>query len=146
MRYQEQIVISSPVATVFEYMDDVAREPEWQPSLVEASKEPVGQTVVGTRKRYVSEFMGRRIENTYVTTLFEPNQRVIYETGPGSVLKAKVELLFEAVETGTRVTMAVQGKPTGPLRFIPQSLLEGVFRKELQGSLGLLRRNLEKDP
>ena len=143
MRYQEEVVISSPISRVFEYMDDVSREPEWQPSLVEASKEPLGPTAVGTRKRYVSEFMGRRIENTYVTTHFEPNRRVNYETSPGSVLQAKVELSFEEVGVGTRVTMAVEGKAAGPLRFIPQGLLEGVFRKELQASLDLLRRKLE---
>ena len=143
MRYQEQVEISSPVSRVFDYMDDVAREPEWQPSLVEASKEPSGPTAVGTRKRYVSEFMGRRIENTYLTTLFERNRRVVYETSPGSVLQAKVELSFEEVGAGTRVTMAVDGKAAGPLRFLPQGLLEGVFRKELQASLDLLRKNLE---
>ena len=143
MRYQEEVVISSPVSRVFGYMDDVAREPEWQPALVEASKEPVGPTGVGTRKRYVSEFMGRRIENTYLTTHFEQNRRVIYETSPGSVLQAKVELRFEEVGAGTRVTMAVEGKASGPLRVIPQGMLEGVFRKELQASLDLLRRQLE---
>lgn len=144
MRYKEEVVITSPISRVFEYMDDLSLEPEWQPSLVEASKEPPGPTGVGTRKRYVSQFMGRRIENTYLTTVFDRNRRVSYETTPGSVLQAKVELHFEEVEGGTRVTMSVEGKPTGPLRFIPQAMLEGVFRKELQASLQLLRRNLER--
>ena len=143
MQFQHQVVINSPVSRVFSYMDDVSREREWQPAIVEADKDPPGETAVGTRKRYVSEFMGRRIENTYVTTLFEPNARVSYETTADSVLQAKVELLFEPAGAGTRVTMAFKGKPTGPLRFIPRSVLESVYQKEFKSTLSLLKQQLE---
>jgi carbon monoxide dehydrogenase subunit G len=124
-------------------MDDVTREAEWQPGIREASKEPAGDTTVGTRKRYVSEFMGRRIENVYVTRRFVPNEHVSYETTSESVLRAKVDLRFEPVGSGTRVTMAVAGKVTGVLKFLPKSVLEGVFRKELESSLRLLKDRLE---
>ena len=143
MEYQHRVVVNAPVSQVFAFMDDVAREAEWQPGIMEAHKEPAGETEVGTRKRYVSEFMGRRIENTYVTTVFQKDERVVYETTKNSVLQAKVELLFGATGGGTEVTMAVRGKPSGPLRFIPKGILEGVFRKELQTSLGLLKKILE---
>ena len=143
MQFEHQVVIASPISRVFTYMDDVSREREWQPSIVEAYKDPPGETALGTRKRYMSEFMGRRMENTYVTTLFEPNQRVSYETTPDSVLRAKVELSFEPVGAGTKVTMAFRGKLTGPLRFIPQSVLEGVYHKELKSTLALLKQRLE---
>lgn len=143
MRYEHHVVIASPVARVFAYMDDVDREREWQPGIVDARKEPPGATRVGTRKRYVSEFLGRRIKNTYVTTLFEPNERVAYETTADSVLRGTVEVRFEAAESGTKVSMAVSGKPTGPLRFIPRGILESVFKKELRASLSLLKEKLE---
>ena len=143
MRYQHQVQIDSPVSRVFEYMDDVAREPEWQPGIKEAHKDPPGDTAVGTRKRYVSEFMGRQVENTYVTTVFDRDERVVYETTPESVLRARVELTFDDMGSGTRVTMAVEGKAAGALKFIPKGILEGVFRKELEGSLALLKKALE---
>ena len=143
MEYEHQIVIARPVSTVFSYMDDLNREGEWQPGIIEAHKDPPGETTVGTRKRYISEFMGRRIENTYVTTLFEPNERVSYETTPDSVVRAKVELRFERAGVGTKVTMAFKGKLTGPLRFIPQGILEGVYHKEMRSSLALLKERLE---
>lgn len=143
MQYEHQVVIARPVSVVFSYMDDVNREGEWQPSIIEAQKDPPGETAVGTRKRYISEFMGRRIENTYVTTLFEPSERVSYETTPDSVLRARVDLRFESVGAGTKVTMAFRGKLTGPLRFIPQGVLEGVYQKEMRSSLALLKERLE---
>ena len=98
---------------------------------------------MGTRKHYVSEFMGRRIENSYVTTLFERDERIFYETTPGSVLQAKVELHFEPEGAGARVTMAFRGKLTGPLRFIPQGILESAYRKEMKSTLDLLKQRLE---
>jgi hypothetical protein len=39
--------------------------------------------------------------------------------------------------------MAFEGKLSGPLRFIPQSVLEGVYRKELQSTMALLKQRLE---
>ena len=143
MQLKHQVFIESPVSRVFSYMDDVSREREWQPAIIEADKTPPGDTAVGTRKRYVSEFMGRRIENTYVTTVFEPNVGVSYETTPDSVLRAKVDLHFEPSGAGTRVTMAFEGKPTGPLRFIPKSVLESVYQKEFKSTLSLLKQRLE---
>ncbi len=124
-------------------MDDVEREREWQPGIQEASKDPPGPTAVGTRKRYLSEFLGRPIRNTYMVALFEPDRRVVYETTPDSVLRARVELTFEAVGSGTTVIMEVQAKPTGVLRFIPQAMLETAARKELEESMALLKKQLE---
>ena len=144
MEYQHQVVIDSPVSSVFAYMDDVHLEKEWQPGIQEAYQDPPGDTAVGTRKRYVSEFMGRRIENTYVTKVFDRDRRVVYETTADSVLRARVELVFESAGSGTQVTMAVQAKATGVLRFIPQALLEGTARKDLEASLVLLKKRLEE--
>jgi carbon monoxide dehydrogenase subunit G len=143
VKYRHQVVIGRSVPDVFAYMDDVEREKEWQPGIKKASKDPPGPTAVGTRKQYVSEFLGRSVKNTYVTSAFEPDKRVVYETTSDSVMKARVELTFEAEGSGTRVTMEVQAKPTGVLRFIPQAILEGTARKELEGSLALLKGKLE---
>jgi carbon monoxide dehydrogenase subunit G len=143
MDYQHQVFIERPASAVFAYMDDVSREHEWQPNIQDARKDPPGETTVGTRKTYVSEFMGRRIENTYVTAVFEGDRRAVYETTPDSVLRARAELLWEPEAGGTRVTMKFRGKATGPLRFVPARVLEGVYKKELENTLGLLKKRLE---
>lgn len=143
MRYRHSVVIDAPLPEVFAYMDDVSREHEWQPNIVEARKDPPGETRVGTRKSYASQFMGKRIENTYVARVFEPNRRAVYETTPDSALQATAELTFEEVGDSTRVTMAFEGKVGGPLRFVPKGVLEKLYQKELESTLGLLKRRLE---
>ncbi|MGW8267297.1 MAG: SRPBCC family protein [Longimicrobiales bacterium] len=146
MRFEHEILIQRPVSEVFAYMDDVSREGEWQPGILEARKEPPGPTKVGTRKHYVSEFMGRRIENTYVTRVFEPDARAVYETTSESVLQARAELRWEPVGSGTRVFMGFEGKVGGPLRVVPRRMLERVYRRELENTLGLLKERLESGP
>lgn len=143
MRFQHEILIQRPVPEVFAYMDDVSREKEWQPGIREAWKEPPGPTDVGSRKHYVSDFLGRRLKNTYVTRIFESGERVVYETTPDSVLRARVEVLWRPEGSGTRVTMQVEGKATGALRLVPRPILEKAYLGELGRSLGLLKARLE---
>ena len=137
------IVIHRPVEEVFEYMDDVSREHEWQPQLEEAEQLPPGPAGVGTRRRYVSEFMGRRVENTYVIRRYEPNRRVVLETTEDSTLNATTDIRWESIPGGTRLTTSVDGSAKGALRLLPRSVLEAAFEKELKGALARLKRRLE---
>jgi len=143
-RHQQSIVIRRPLADVFTYMDDIDREHEWQPHLREAEQTPVGPTAVGTRRRYVSDFLGKRLENTYVVQLFEPRSRIVLESTPDSVVDAKTDIRWESVGEDTRVTMALEGKASGPLRFVPNVLLEATFEKEVAGTLTRLKEILER--
>ncbi len=142
-RHEQSVIIRRPVADVFAYMDDITRETEWQSQLVEAEQTPAGPTAVGTRKRYVSQFLGKRLENTYVVKVYERNRRLVAESTPDSVLSATSDLRWEEVPEGTRVTMALEGKASGPLRFIPAAMLEATFEKEVGTTLARLKDRLE---
>lgn len=137
------VVIRRPVADVFAYMNDVAREPEWQPQLVEAVQEPPGPAEVGSRRRYRSQFMGRSVQNTYVIRVWEPGRRLVLETTDDSALNATSEVLWEAVPEGTRVTMSVEGKPKGAFRLVPRALLETTMEREVKAALARLKERLE---
>ena len=143
VRYSDSILIQRPVADVFAYMDDVSREHEWQPKLRCAEQEPPGAAAVGTRRHYVSEFLGRSVKNSYEVKAYEPNHRVVLESMTGSTVSAANEILWTSEGTGTRVTMSVEGKPTGVLRFVPGAVLEAAFREQMKESLSLLKQRLE---
>ena len=143
--HRESIVIGRSLDDVFEYMNDVSKESEWQPQLREAEQIPPGPVEVGTRRRYVSEFMGKRLENVYVITAYEAKSRVVCETTKDAVMDATSDIRWEAVEGGTKVTMALEGKPSGALRFLPTSILEATFEKEVRGALSRLKVILEED-
>lgn len=138
------VVIRRPLAEVFEYMNDVSREHEWQPHLMEAIQEPAGPTAIGSRRRYRSRFMGRTVDNTYVIRDWEPGRRLVLETTDDSALEAESEVRWEAVPEGTRVTMSVEGKPKGPFRLVPRKLLEATMQKETEAALARLKERLER--
>jgi len=142
-RQSANVVIARPVADVVAYMDDVTREHEWQPSLASASQEPPGPTGLGTRKSYSSTFMGRRVENTYVVTALDPGVRVVYETTKDSAIRARSEISWESVGSGTRVTMTIVGEPGGALRLLPKAVMQRAFGKELENALARLKERLE---
>ena len=146
LEYEYSIVIHRPVEDVFAYMQDIERERDWQPNLREASQTPVGEPGIGTKRRYVSEFLGKRFRNEYVNTAYEPNRRVAYESTPESDTQASGEVIWEPVDTGTRVTMRVKAKVGGALRFLPKSLILSVGKKELAEALARARDHLEDPP
>jgi hypothetical protein len=76
VEYDCSIIIERPVEEVFDLMQDINREHEWQPNLREAEQIPEGEPGVGTRRRYVSEFMGRRFENVRRRPSQTPRRRV----------------------------------------------------------------------
>lgn len=141
--HEQTVLIDRPLAEVFAYMNDVSREHEWQPQLVEAEQTPSGPTRVGSRRRYVSEFLGKRLTNTYVVHVFEPGRRLVLESTPDSALRVITELCWEVEGTGTRVTMTVDGAASGPLRFVPKALIEATFEKEVRAALRRLKEVLE---
>jgi uncharacterized membrane protein len=143
LRYESSIVIDRPVDEVFDYMQDIDREREWQPNLREAEQSPEGEPGVGTRRRYISEFMGKRFENVYVNAIYEPNRRVAYESAPDSDTQAQGEVIWEAVDSGTRVTMRVAVEVGGLLRFVPKSLIASLGKKELEDALARVKARLE---
>lgn len=144
-RHSASVVIRRPVEAVYAFMDDVSREGRWQPTLRSARKDPPGETRVGTRKIYESEFMGRTLRNTYRVLELVPLQRVVQQTVPGSSAEIWSEVRWEPHPDGTRVTLTVDARPTGILRLIPRRFLEGETRRELEESLRRLRRELEKE-
>jgi uncharacterized membrane protein len=143
LRYESSIIIDCPVDRVFEYMQDIDREREWQPNLREARQSPGGEPGVGTRRRYVSEFVGKRFENVYVNAVYEPNRRVAYKSAPESDTQAEGEVIWEAVDGRTRVTMRVAVQVGGLLRFVPKKLIASAGKKELDDALARLKARLE---
>ncbi len=143
LEYEYSIVINRPVEEVFSYMQDIDRERDWQPGLREAHQTPAGEPGVGTKRRYVSEFLGKRFHNEYVNTAYVPNRRVAYESTPESDTEATGEVIWDPANGGTRVTMRVRATVGGALRFVPRSLILSVAKKELAAALERARDRLE---
>jgi hypothetical protein len=142
-RQSANTVIDRSAQEVFDYMDDISREREWQPSLRSAEQDPPGPSRAGTKKRYVSEFLGRELRNTYVVIEAVSGRKLVCETTKDSAVNARTEVTCEPSGSGTKVTMVIDGKPRGFLKFMPASVLEAAYQKELTSALARLKVSLE---
>jgi len=140
---REHILIQREPADVFDFINDVGQEPRWQPGLKEAVQDPPGPQKVGTRKRYVTTFMGKKFRNEYVNTRYERPYAVDYESAPGSDLQARGSITVEAVAGGTLVTMMLEVETPRALKVVPKKLVEQRSHKELVESLHRLKSVLE---
>jgi len=142
-RQSASAVIDRSAQEVFDYMDDISREREWQPSLQSVEQDPPGPSKVGTRKRYVSEFLGRELRNTYVVIEAVPGRKLVCETTRDSSVSARTEVTCEPSGSGTKVTMVIDGKPRGFMKLMPATMLEAAYKKELTSALARLKVRLE---
>jgi carbon monoxide dehydrogenase subunit G len=145
MSFQESVFIRRPLFEVVTYMGDITMEKEWQTHLVDAEQIPPGPTIVGTRRRYVSQFLGKELVNTYIVKVHEPGVRLVCTTTPDSVLDATSDIRWEEVGGGTKVTMTFEGSPSGPLKFVPRRILDAAFENEVTSALARLKERLEED-
>ncbi len=104
-KLEVSIVIKRPVEEVFSFVNDPANETLWSSGLVESSQISEGPVGVGTIMREVNRILGKRIENTYEITEYEPNRRYSCKSISGP-FPWQGTFTFDLVKGGTKVTMA----------------------------------------
>jgi carbon monoxide dehydrogenase subunit G len=121
--------IDSPRAPeeLFAYLSDFSNAKEWDPGVVEASREGTGQVAVGTAFRLVAAFMGRKVPLTYVVTVLEAPRTVTFRGENASVVSLDT-ISFEPHGEGTRVTYDADLRLKGPAQ-LADPLLKLVFTR-----------------
>ena len=140
IKAERTVVIERPIQEVFAYVTDQTNTPKWQAGLVEVERmtpDPIG---VGTKHRFVRNFMGRRMEAHNEYMAYEPNKLVTFRTTSGPPLIASY--LFEALADGTRLISRVELRGPGLLRLFEPVIGAGL-RREMKAALPVLKALLE---
>jgi uncharacterized protein YndB with AHSA1/START domain len=145
MRIEQEFFVSRPPEVVFDYLTNPSTLADWQTS--KTSVEPLtdGPPRLGTRVRERTKPPGgKEFEQIVEFTEFDRPVRVhahIVE-GPYPI---DGTWSFEADDRGTRVHFVADGELRGPIRVL-QPVLRFVLARQMAGSHGNLRRNLEAGP
>ena len=75
---EKQTTIGAPAETVFKYVSDIARHPEWAAHRLEIEPNSQGQIAVGSTFSCVGHEMGTHKGKVTVTELV-PNSKLVYE-------------------------------------------------------------------
>lgn len=115
MRQEETVVIRRPVSEVFAYVDDPANAPKWAEGITKLEVGPEVPGVVGTTFRMAVK--EGRSENWYegVAIAYEKDRRTRDRVTRGD-MAMEMELRYEPVPEGTRVTQSVDIELKGPMK------------------------------
>jgi hypothetical protein len=141
---ERSIVIDRPLAEVFEFVHDPAKDAAWQTTLVESEPETEGPMRVGTRLREVRRFLGLRLELTRELTEYEPPTRSSFRTVSGLVPMTGAYVLEQA-DSATKLTATGELDAHGVFK-LSQPVFARMAGRELEASLGHLRDLLEAGP
>lgn len=124
------LVIQRPVDAVFAFVADGENCPQWRPGVVDVRR--VAGDGVGTRyAQGVKGPMGRRISADYEITVFEPNQRLEFQTLTGPA-RPHGRYDFEAVDGGTRLTFSLDAQLTGLRKLLMGAAVQRTMDSEVR--------------
>ncbi|MDQ6683039.1 MAG: SRPBCC family protein [Chloroflexota bacterium] len=124
------VTIQRPVDAVFAFVADGENCPQWRPGVVDIRR--VAGDGVGTRyAQGVKGPMGRRISADYEITVFEPNQRLEFQTVTGPA-RPHGRYDFEAVEGGTRLTFSLDAQLSGLRKLLMGAAVQRTMDSEVR--------------
>jgi uncharacterized membrane protein len=135
---EKSIVINKPVEQVFAYVSDGSKASSWQGGL-EAVENPT--TEVGSHYTEVRKFVGREMRSVLEITAFEPNTLWASRVVKGPV-PYNVSAKFAPQEGGTRLTLRLDGEPTGFFK-MAEGMVKGQLEKSMEEDLSRVKGILE---
>jgi uncharacterized protein YndB with AHSA1/START domain len=141
LRMDKNVVINRPVEEVFAFVSPGENWSQWATELVETRKTSEGPMGVGTTYVHVAQMLGRRIENDYEVTEYEPNRKVSMKATSGSI-PADVAMAFQPVDGGTRVGLSVEAEVGGFFK-LAEPLVARMMSRQQDANFANLKDLLE---
>jgi uncharacterized membrane protein len=136
VRFDLELRIERPVASVFAYVSDVRNLPEWQESAVSAEWMEEGK-----RFRERRSFLGRIAQLELEVTAFEVDRRFDVTSVSGPV-RFEIQHSFAAVGEDTLLSVIAEARVGSALRFAAR-MAQGQAERQFRGDLERLKELLE---
>lgn len=108
-----EIEVSRPRAEVAAFAIDPANATRWYRNIKSVEWETAPPVAVGSRFRFVAQFLGRTLAYTYEVRELEPERRFVMSTAEGPF---PMRTTYEWADTrgaATRMTLRNEGSPSG---------------------------------
>lgn len=135
--------IDRPPDQVAGFAMEAENDTRWIGGISSARRLTTGPTDVGTRVERVASFMGKRIDYVMDVVELEPGRKIVLRSVK-SPFPMKVTYGFERIDSGTEVTLRVEGEPAGFYKLAGGLMAPGV-RKNLTSDLKRLKDICESE-
>jgi hypothetical protein len=139
---QTEIVIARPRADVAAFACDPDSTTAWYRNISAVSWETPPPLAVGTRLKFVAQFLGRRLEYTYEVREHVPGERFVMSTAQGPFPMETTYTWQDADEGATRMSLRNRGEPAGFAK-VSGPLMAAAMRRANRKDLQRLREILE---
>jgi uncharacterized protein YndB with AHSA1/START domain len=138
------VTINRPVADVFAYVADGEKCTEWRPGVVDIAR-ATGAMDGGVGTRYLQGVkgpMGRRVRADYEITVYEPNDRLEFQTVAGPARPHGRYDFAQSADGGTRLTFTLDAELSGVRKLLMAGAVQKTMDAEVR-TLDNLKRQLE---
>ena len=141
-QFKTSLVIRRSVEDVFTFVSNYQNSARWVSGAWEHTKVSAGPIGVGTVIRTTGRALGLRVEATRIVTAYEPYARYAFKSEYRQV-PLTTTFLFEPIQDGTRLTVMVEGEPSGLFKAATPFVF-GTIRQQFEGDLRRLKTILEE--
>ncbi|MBI4790319.1 MAG: SRPBCC family protein [Chloroflexi bacterium] len=134
--------VRCPAADVFKALTDFESYQKWQTGVIESKILSAGPIGVGSRYRFVSEFMGQKIESEGEITEFDPPTRYAWKSIKGP-FPMQESMTLESAGDSTTVKMTMTAELSGFFK-LAEGLVISQGKKQFESDFQKLKGILEK--
>jgi uncharacterized protein YndB with AHSA1/START domain len=134
--------IERPRAEVAEYCCDPDNVTAWYANIKAVQRETAGPVTIGSRFRFTSGFLGRRLEYTYAVVESVPRERFVMRSSSGPFPMETTYAWEDAEGGGTWMTLRNRGEPTA-FAGLAAPILATAIRRATSKDLERLKTILE---
>ncbi len=143
-QFKTSLVIHRPIEIVFAFVSNYQNSPRWVSGTMKHQKMTPGPIGVGTVIHTTGRVAGLRVEAMRMVTVYEPPVKYAFKSDYQQI-PFTTTFLFEPVQSGTRLTVVVEGEPAGLFKAAAPLIL-GTLRQQVEGDLRRLKNILEEPP
>ncbi len=139
--FELSVTINRPAADVFKALTDFDSYKKWMTGVIESKLLTSGPMGVGSRYRYVSEFVGQKIESEGEVTEYDPPTRYAWKSTKGPFPMEETTTL-ESSGGSTTVKITTKAELGGFFK-LAEGMVLGQAKKQFETDYQKLKEMLE---
>jgi uncharacterized membrane protein len=137
-----EIEVARPREEVSAFAADPNNAVAWYKNIKSVDWLTPPPAVVGSRVRFIAQFLGRALDYTYEVRELEPGRRFVMSTAQGPFPMETTYTWEDAGERATRMTLRNRGEPAG-FAALSAPLISRAMRRANEADLRRLKELLE---
>lgn len=137
-----EIEIEASVREVSAYAADLDNAPNWSAKIESVEWMTQPPVALGSKLRFVAQFLGRRLERTYEVVEYKPGRRMVMRTAEGPFPMETTYVWEKLPGDRTRMTLHDRGEPSGFSKLMAP-LIRSTMRKANAADLRALKALFE---